>query len=73
LPAALPVQERVEFPEPPVVEVTVRVQTRLVELAITARVTVPAKPFSGATAMMEVALTPAFMVEIFGLADIVKS
>jgi hypothetical protein len=73
LPAALPAQERVEFPEPPVVEVTVRVQTRLVELAITARVTVPAKPFRGATVIVEVPATPAFTVTLVALAVTVKS
>jgi hypothetical protein len=60
-------------PEPPVIDVAVRVQTRFVELVVTANVTVPAKPFSGATAMMEVALIPAFTVAAVGLADIVKS
>lgn len=40
---------------------------------VSLRVTVPAKPFSGATAMMDVALTPAFTVALVGLADIVKS
>lgn len=73
MPAALPVQERVEVPEPRVIEVTVRVQTRLVELAVTARVTVPAKPFNGATVRVEVGVAPALMVTLVGPAETVKS
>jgi hypothetical protein len=54
-------------------DVAARVQDRYVELVVSTRVTVPTKPFNGATAMMEVALIPAFTVAAGGLADIVKS
>ena len=67
------IHDRAEVPDPPVMDIAVRVQDMFVELVVTTRFTVPAKPFTGTTAMMEVALTPAFMVEIVGLADIVKS
>jgi hypothetical protein len=62
-----------DVPDPPTIEVEVRMQDRLVELALVARVTVRANRFTGATVMMEVALTPAFMVALVGLADIKKS
>ena len=67
------IHDREEVPDPPVIDIVVRVQDRFVELVVTTRLTVPAKPFNGTRAMMEVALTPAFMVEIVGLADTVKS
>jgi hypothetical protein len=60
-------------PEPPVMLVDDNVQDRLVELVVTARVTVPAKPLTGATVMVEVPATPAFTVALDGLAVIVKS
>lgn len=62
-----------EVPEPPVIEVTVIVQTRLVELVVTANVTVPVKPLTGATVIVEVPTIPAFVVTLVGLADTVKS
>ncbi len=73
MPATLPVQESVEVPEPPVILVEVSVQARFVEFVVTARVTVPVNPFSGATVMVEVPATPAFTVTLVGLADTVKS
>jgi hypothetical protein len=48
------------------------VQTRLVELVVTARVTVPVKPFNGATVIVEVPLAPAFTVELVGEAETAK-
>jgi hypothetical protein len=42
-------------------------------LVVTARVTVPAKPFNGATVMVELAVTPALTVTLVGLAVTVKS
>ena len=73
MPAGEPWQDNVEVPEPPVILVALRVQTRLVELVVTARVTVPAKPFTGATVMVEVPVTPAFTVTLVVLAVTVKS
>jgi hypothetical protein len=43
LPGALPVQERVDVPEPPLILAGLSVQDRLVELVVTARDTVPEK------------------------------
>jgi len=45
-------------PEPPPILVELRIHERLVELVVTARVTVPAKPFNGATVIV------AFPVEL---------
>ena len=45
---------------------------RLVELVVTARVTVPAKPLTGATVIIEVPGTPALSVTLVGLAFTVK-
>jgi hypothetical protein len=67
------VQDRVEVPDPPVIEVEVRVHDKLVELAVTARVTVPAKPLSRATVIVDVPATPAFTVTPVEFAAIVKS
>jgi len=50
-----------------------RVQARFVEFVVLARATVPVKPFSGATVMEEVTVTPEFAITLAGLADIVKS
>jgi len=55
-------------PEPPVMLVALRVQTRLVELVVTARVTVPVKPFTGATVIVEVAVAPALTFTLVRLA-----
>jgi hypothetical protein len=60
-------------PEPPVIEVEDSVQTRLLELVVTARVTVPVKLFRGATVIVEVAPEPALAVRLVGLADNEKS
>lgn len=65
--------DRVEVPAPPVMLVEERLQARLVELVVTARVTVPVNPFSEATVITEVAATPAFAVALVGLALIEKS
>jgi hypothetical protein len=72
LPAALPVQVRVEVPEPPTILVEESVHDRLVELVVTARPTVPAKPLTGATVIVEVPATPVFTVTLVGLAVKVK-
>jgi hypothetical protein len=49
------------------------VQERLVELDVTARVTLPAKPFKGATEIVDKPATPALTVKLVGLALTVKS
>jgi len=73
LPAGVPVHDRVDDPEPPVMLVEDRLQVRPVELVVTDRVTVPVNPLSEATVMVEVAATPAFAVTVVGLAVIPKS
>jgi hypothetical protein len=73
LPAAGPLQDRIEFPEPPVIVAGDRVQARFVELVVTVRVTVPINPFCDDTVMVELPATPALTVRVDGLADIVKS
>ena len=61
------------MPEPPVIDVAVRVHTRLVELVVTARVTVPENPLTGPTVIVEAPATPALTFSPVGLADIAKS
>ena len=73
MPAIDAEQERVEVPEPPTILVEDRVHERLVELVVTARVTVPVNPFTGATVMVDVPATPAFTVILVVLAVTVKS
>lgn len=58
----------VEVPDPPAIEVVDRIQDKLVELVVTARVTVPVKPLSGLTVMIDVAVAPAFTFTLVGLA-----
>ena len=48
-------------------------QTRFVELAVTARATVLVNPLSGATVIVEVAAVPAVVVTLVGLATTLKS
>jgi hypothetical protein len=73
LPAGEALHDRVELPDPPVIDVEDSVQTRLVELVVVARVTVPTKPLRDATEIVEVPLAPAFTVELVGEAEIAKS
>jgi hypothetical protein len=65
--------DRVELPEPPVILTEDREQIKLVELAVTAKVTVPVKLFNGATDMVEVPLAPALTETLVGLAVMLKS
>jgi hypothetical protein len=51
----------------------VSVQARFVELVVTASVTVPVKPLSGATVIADVPATPVFTVTLVGLTVTVKS
>ncbi len=73
MPAVEPVHDNVEDPEPPVMVAGDRVHERLVELVVTARVTVPEKPLKGATVTVELPATPALPVTLVGLAEMVKS
>ena len=66
-------QDRFDVPEPPVMEVALSVQVRLVEFEVTVRVTVPVKPFVGLTDITEVPDTPALTVTLVGLAVTPKS
>ena len=61
------------MPEPPVMLVAKSEQESLVELVVTASVTVPVKPFRGATVIVEFPGLPALTVTIVGLAVNVKS
>jgi len=72
-PASEPVQSRVEVPEPPVMVEMDRVQRRLVELLESASVTVPVKPFRGATVMVDDPAVLVVTLSLAGLAEIVKS
>ena len=65
--------DRVDVPDPAAILVEDRLQDRLVELVVTARLTVPVNPLSGAIVTVEVAATPAFAVTLVGLALMVKS
>jgi len=73
LPATLPVHERLDDPEPPLMLVALRVHERLVELVVTVSVTVPPKPSSGATVTAEVPATFTFGLTLVGLAETLKS
>ena len=73
MPATLPVHERLDDPEPPLMLVALRVHERLVELVVTVSVTVPLKPFSGATLIAEVPATFTFGLTLVGLAETLKS
>jgi hypothetical protein len=48
------------------------VQERLVELVLTESVTVPVKPLTGATVIVEVPATPTATATLVGLADTEK-
>jgi hypothetical protein len=73
LPTTEPVHERVELPDPPVIEVADRLHARLVEFVVTPRETVPAKPFRGVTVIVEFPATETLTVTEVGLALTVKS
>ena len=61
------------MPDPPGIEYVDRLQTRLVELVVALRETMPVKPFTGETVIDELPGAPAFTDTTVGLADIVKS
>jgi hypothetical protein len=67
------VQERVDVPEPPVMLFEEKLHDRFVELVVTERETVPVKPFTGDTVIIEVPTIPWVTATLVGLAFIVKS
>lgn len=69
----LPVHDSVDVPELLAIVVALKVHDKLVELVVTARMTIPMKPFAGATVMVEAPATPTLIVTIVGLAVTVKS
>jgi hypothetical protein len=71
--AALPVQERVEMPEPPAIELDDKLHERLVELVVIVRATVSVNPFREETVMVDVPETPGLVEILLGLAFMVKS
>ena len=74
VPVTDPMQDRVEVPEPPVILVEDRVQTSPVDGdTVSASPTVPVKPLTGDTVMVEVPAVPTTAVTLVGLALIVKS
>jgi len=73
LPVGEPWQDNVDDPEPPVMDEDDNVQTRFVELVVTARVTVLAKPLRGAIVIVEVPVAPELTFAVVGLAVTEKS
>ena len=72
--AAVPLlQDSVDVPDPPVILVELRVQDRLVELVVTARVTVPVKPLTGAIVTVAVPAGPVVTLTLPVLDVTVKS
>ena len=71
--ATLPVQERVEVPEPPIIELDDRLHERLVELVVTERATAPVNPLRGATVIVEMAETLTLVETLLGFAVTMKS
>jgi hypothetical protein len=67
------VHERSDVPEPPAMVEDERVQTRFVELVLTVRFTVLAKPLSEAMVIVEFPGMPAPTLSLGGLAAIPKS
>ena len=73
-PAADPVQESVEVPDPPEMLGGLRVHARpVIGDGVAVRPTVPANPFTPAMVMVEVPAVLTFTVTDVGLALIVKS
>jgi hypothetical protein len=66
------VHDRVELPEP-VMLVGDRLHDRFVELVATVRVTVPAKPFTGETVIVDFPATPVLSVRLGWSVATVKS
>jgi len=70
---AVPEQDKVEVPEPPVILVGLRVHVRPAGVTAEVSATVPVKPLMGATMIVEVAVAPERIVTLVGLAVIEKS
>jgi hypothetical protein len=69
-------QDRAEIPEPPVIDVELREQERLLELlelVLRARVTVPVKPFTGVTVIFALPGLSAGTLTLDALVAIIKS
>jgi hypothetical protein len=62
-----------EGPDPPVTLLGVRVHERFVEFVVDERLTVPVKPFTGATVIVEAPDRLTLIGTAVGLAVIVKS
>jgi hypothetical protein len=62
-----PVHDRVDVPEPPLIDDEDNMQDKFVEFVVTARLTVPENPLSGDTVIVEVAAVPAVDVTAVGL------
>ena len=61
-------------PEPPVMLVALSEQVSPVAVEmLVVRATVPVKPLTGATLIVDIAPTPGVVLTVVGLADIVKS
>ena len=73
MPDTDPMQDRVDVPEPPLIVVELKLHDRFVEFVVTARVTVPVKPFTGATMKVDVPATPTLTLTLVLLAIAVKS
>ena len=73
MPATLPVQDKVELPEPPVILVGVVEHDRFVEFATIESVTVPKNPFCGLIVMFDVPEILTGSETVDGFAEMVKS
>ena len=73
MPATVALHDSVEVPEPPAILVELNVHARLVELVVTPRVTIPLKPLTEATVIVDMPAVPVFTVTVVGLAVTVKS
>jgi len=65
--------DRVEIPEPPVIDVELREQESLLELVVKARVTVPVKPFTGVTVIFALPVVFVGTLTLDALVAIIKS
>jgi len=65
--------DSVEAPEPLVMVVAVNEQTRLVEFVVAARLTVPVKPLTGKTEIVEVPAALTVVETVVGIAVTLKS
>ena len=66
-------QDSADVPEPVATIIEERVHDMLVEFGVKVRLTVPAKPLTGATTMVEVAVVPVLPVTLAGMDETVKS